>query len=86
MVKASAYENPDETLNKVKILGFSQVPPIPREARKGFKFLVALLLSAIAAFVAAIFVEGLDHSIRKREEIEEQLNVPYLASLSTHYR
>jgi uncharacterized protein involved in exopolysaccharide biosynthesis len=86
MVKASTLENPDETLSKVKILGYAQVPPIPREARKGFKFLVAVVLSAIAAFVAAIFVEGLDHSIRKRDEIEEHLNVPYLASLSSHLR
>jgi uncharacterized protein involved in exopolysaccharide biosynthesis len=84
MVKASTLENPDEALNKVKVLGYAQVPPFPRDARKGFKLLVAVVLSAIAAFVVGIFVEGLDHSIRKREEIEEQLNVPYLASLGTH--
>jgi len=86
MVKATTLENPDEALNKVKVLGFSQVPPIPREARKGFKLMVAVALSGIAAFVVAIFVEGLDHSVRKREEIEEQLHVPYLASLSSHLR
>ena len=71
-------------MNKVKVLGYSQVPPFPREARKGFKFMVALILSAITAFVVAIFIEGLDHSVRRRDEIEEQLHVPYLASLSTH--
>lgn len=86
MVKATTLENPDETLNKVKVLGFAQVPPIPREARKGFKLMVAVALSGIAAFVVAIFVEGLDHTVRKREEIEEQLHVPYLASLSSHLR
>lgn len=86
MVKASTLENPDEAMNKVKVLGFSHVPSMAREARKGFKFLVAVVLSVIAAFVAAIFVEGLDHSIRKREEIEEQLRVPYLASVSSHLR
>jgi uncharacterized protein involved in exopolysaccharide biosynthesis len=86
MVKASTLEDPNESLNKVKVLGFAQVPPVAREARKGFKFLVAVILSAIAALVAGLFVEGLDHSVRKREEIEEQLNVPYLASLSSHLR
>jgi len=86
MLKASTLENPSDALNKVKVLGYSQVPPVAREARKGFKFLVAVVLSAIAAFVAGLFVDGLDHSVRKREEIEEQLNVPYLASLSTHLR
>ncbi len=86
MLKASTLENPSEAMNKVKILGYSQVPPFPREARKGFKFLVAVVLSAIAAFVAGLFVDGLDHSVRKREEVEEQLNVPYLASLSSHLR
>ena len=64
----------------------AQVPTLPRQARKGFKFAVAVLLSLMAAVVVAIFVEGLDHSIRRREEIEEQLNVPYLASISTHSR
>lgn len=85
MVKASTLENPDEAMNKVKVLGYAQVPSFPREARKGFKFLVAVMLSAITAFVAAVFVEGLDHSVRRREEIEEKLAVPYLASLSTHH-
>lgn len=85
MVKASTLENPDETMNKVKVLGYAQVPSFPREARKGFKFMVAVMLSMIAAFVAAVFVEGLDHSIRRRDEIEEKLDVPYLASLSTHH-
>lgn len=84
--KAATLENADESMNRVRVLGYSQVPPFPREARKGFKFLVALLLSLITSFVVAIFVEGLDHSIRKREEIEEQLHVPYLSSLSTNYR
>lgn len=86
MLKATTLENPSEAMNKVKVLGYSQVPPFPREARKGFKFLVAVVLSAIAAFVAGLFVDGLDHSVRKREEIEEQLSVPYLASLSSHLR
>jgi uncharacterized protein involved in exopolysaccharide biosynthesis len=86
MVKASTLENPDEAMNKVKVLGYAQVPSFAREARKGFKFLVAVMLSMITAFVAAAFVEGLDHSIRRREEIEEKLDVPYLASLSTHHR
>jgi capsular polysaccharide biosynthesis protein len=86
MVKASTLEDPGQSLNKVKVLGYAKVPSFAREARKGFKFLVAVVLSAIAAFVAAIFVEGLDHSVRKREEIEEQLHVPYLASVSTHLR
>jgi uncharacterized protein involved in exopolysaccharide biosynthesis len=86
MVKASTLENPDEAMNKVKVLGYANVPPFPRDARKGFKFLVAVVLSIIASLVVAIFVEGLDHSIRRREEIEEQLNVPYLASLSSHLR
>jgi uncharacterized protein involved in exopolysaccharide biosynthesis len=85
MVKASTLENPDETMNKVKVLGYAQVPSFPREARKGFKFLVAIMLSLITAFVAAVFVEGLDHSVRRREEIEDKLEVPYLASLSTHH-
>jgi len=86
MVKASTLEDPNEALNKVEVLGYAQVPPGAREARKGFKLLVAVILSAIVAFVAGLFVQGLDHSIRKREEIEEQLNVPYLASLSSHLR
>ena len=86
MIKASTLEDPSQALNKVKILGYSQVPSFPREARKGFKFLVAVILSGIAAFVAGLFVDGLNHSIRKREEIEEQLNVPYLASLGSHLR
>jgi len=86
MLKATTLENPSEAMNKVKVLGYSQVPPFAREARKGFKLLVAVVLSAIAAFVAGLFVDGLDHSVRKREEIEEQLNVPYLASLSSHLR
>jgi len=86
MYKSATLENSDETLNKVKVLGYAPVPPYAREARKGFKFMVAVVLSLIASFVAAIFVEGLDHTIRKREEIEEQLSVPYLASLSTSYR
>jgi len=86
MVRAGNLENSDETMSKVKILGYAQVPAIARDARKGFKFLVAVVLSMIASFVVAIFIEGLDHSIRRREEIEEQLNVPYLASLSQHLR
>ena len=86
MFKSATLENPDETLNKVKVLGYANVPPIAREARKGFKLMVALILSAITAFVVAIFIEGLDHSIRRRDEIEEQLRVPYLASIGTHYR
>lgn len=86
MFKSATLEDPDETLNKIKVLGYAQVPPQPREARRGFKLLVALVLSLIAAFVVALFVEGLDHSIRKREEIEEQLHVPYLGSLSSHLR
>jgi uncharacterized protein involved in exopolysaccharide biosynthesis len=86
MVKASTLEDPNQALNKVEVLGYAQVPPFAREARKGFKFLVAVVLSAIAAFVAGLFVEGLDHRIRKREEVEEQLRVPYLASLSSHLR
>ncbi|MFQ5599031.1 MAG: hypothetical protein ACE5G2_00600, partial [Candidatus Krumholzibacteriia bacterium] len=64
----------------------AQVPPLPREGRKGFKFLVVVVFSLIASFVVGLFVESLDHTVRKREEIEEQLNVPYLTSLSTHYR
>jgi uncharacterized protein involved in exopolysaccharide biosynthesis len=76
----------DESFNKVRVLGYADVPPYPREERKDFKFAVAVLLSLIASFVAAVFVEGLDHSIRRREEIEEQLQVPYLASISSHYR
>jgi len=86
MIKASTFEDPSEAMNKVKVLGYSQVPPFPREARKGFKLLVAVTLSAIGALVAGLFVDGLDHSVRKREEIEEQLNVPYLASLGSHLR
>jgi uncharacterized protein involved in exopolysaccharide biosynthesis len=86
MIRASTLESPDQSLNKVKILAYSQVPPFPRDARKGFKFLVAVVFSLIASFVVAIFIESLDHSIRRREEIEAQLSVPYLASLSTHYR
>jgi uncharacterized protein involved in exopolysaccharide biosynthesis len=86
VIKASTLEDPNESLNKVKVLGYAQVPAAPREARKGFKLMVAVILSAIAAFVAGLFVQGLDHSIRKREEIEEQLEVPYLASLSSHLR
>ena len=86
VIKASTLEDPNDALNKVKVLGYAQVPPGPREARKGFKLMVAIILSAIAAFVAGLFVQGLDHSIRKREQIEEQLEVPYLASLSSHLR
>lgn len=86
MLKATTLENPSEAMNKVRVLGYSQVAPGPRDARKGFKFLVAVVLSGIAAFVAGLFVDGLDHSVRKREEIEEKLNVPYLASLSSHLR
>jgi capsular polysaccharide biosynthesis protein len=85
MIKSASFESSNESLGKVAILGYGQVPSFPREARKGFKLMVALVLSLIASFVVAIFVEGLDHSVRRREEIEEQLNVPYLGSLSTHY-
>ncbi len=84
MFKSTTFEQPDQSLSKVRVLGYAQVPEYPREARKGFKFAVAVLLSLMAAIVIAILVEGLDHSIRRREEIEEQLNVPYLASISTH--
>jgi uncharacterized protein involved in exopolysaccharide biosynthesis len=84
MLKSSTLERSDETLNKVKVLGYAQVPAFPREARRGFKFLVAVVFSLIASFVVGAFVDSLDHSIRRRDEIEDQLGVPHLASLGTH--
>jgi capsular polysaccharide biosynthesis protein len=71
-------------MNKVRILGFAPVPAFPREARKAFKLAVALVLSLVASVVAALFVEGLDHTVSRREEVEERLRVPYLASIGIH--
>jgi uncharacterized protein involved in exopolysaccharide biosynthesis len=86
MFKSTTLGSTDASLNKVRVLGYAPLPTLPREERKGFKFAVALLLSLMTAIIAAIFVESLDHSIRRREEIEQQLHVPYLASISNHYR
>lgn len=86
MFKSTTLGSTDASLNKVQVLGYAQLPTVPREERKGFKFAVALLLSLMTAIIVAIFVESLDHSIRRREEIEQQLHVPYLASISNHYR
>lgn len=84
MFKSTTMERSDVSLNKVRVLGYAQLPSVPREERKGFKFAVALLLSMMTAIIVALFVEGLDHSIRRRDEIEERLKIPYLASISNH--
>ena len=49
-----------------------------------FKMAVAIVLSLVASIVAAVFVESLDRTVSRREEIEEQLHIPYLASIGTH--
>jgi len=84
MFRAATLERRDESLNKVRVLGYAPVPPFPREARKMFKMAVALVLSVVASIVVALFVEGLDHTVSRREEIEERLDIPYLASIGTH--
>jgi uncharacterized protein involved in exopolysaccharide biosynthesis len=86
MFRSTTMERRDQSLNKVRILGFADVPPFPREARRMFKLSVAVILSIVASVVAALFVEGLDHTVSRREEIEEKLEVPYLASIGTHRR
>jgi uncharacterized protein involved in exopolysaccharide biosynthesis len=84
MFRATTLERSDQSMNKVRILGFAPVPAFPREARKAFKLAVALVLSLVASVVAALFVEGLDHTVSRREEVEERLRVPYLASIGIH--
>ena len=84
MFRASSLERSDVSMNKVRILGYAPVPLVPREARKPFKMAVALVLSMVASIVAALFVDGLDHTVSRREEIEERLRVPYLASIGVH--
>lgn len=86
MGKATTIEGRDQSLNKVRILGYADVPPFPREARRMFKLAVAVILSVVGSIVAALFVEGLDHTLTRREEIEEKLQIPYLASIGTHRR
>jgi len=86
MFRATTMERRDESLNKVRVLAYSPVPAFPREARKIFKMAVATILSLVASIVAALFVEGLDHTVSRREEIEERLQIPYLASIGTHRR
>jgi len=85
MFKSTTLEKPGEAMNKVKVIGYAAIPVLPVEARKDFKFLVAVVFSLILAFVAAGFVESLDHTVRKREQVEEHLEIPHLASISTHY-
>lgn len=85
MFKSATLETPDEAMNKVKVIGYAAVPVLPVEARKDFKFLVAVVFSLVLAFVTAGFVESLDHTLRKREQVEEHLEIPHLASISTHY-
>jgi capsular polysaccharide biosynthesis protein len=84
LFRSATLEAPDKTLNKVKVIAYAPLPELPVEARKGFKFLVAVVFSLILAFVVAGFVDNLDHSIRKREQVEEQLGVPHLASIGSH--
>jgi len=84
MFKSTTLQSPDEAMNKVKVISYAPVPVLPVEARKDFKFLVAALFSLITAFLAAGFVENMDHSIRRRDEIEEHLGIPHLASIGTH--
>jgi uncharacterized protein involved in exopolysaccharide biosynthesis len=84
MFKSTSLEAPGEAMNKVKVISYAPIPALPVEARKDFKFLVAALFSLIAAFLAAGFVENMDHTIRRRDEIEEYLGVSHLASIGTH--
>jgi uncharacterized protein involved in exopolysaccharide biosynthesis len=81
---SATLENPDETMNKVKVVSYAPLPALAVEARKGFKFLVAVVFSLILAFVAAGFIDNIDHTIRKREQIEDHLDLPHLASVSNH--
>jgi len=85
LFRSATLESPDETMNKVKVVSFSSVPTLPVEARKGFKFMVAVVFSLILAFVVAGFVDNVDHTIRRREQVEDHLALPHLASISTHY-
>ena len=86
MFRATTMERSDVSLNKVRVLAYSPIPAFPREARKAFKMAVATILSLVASIVAALFIEGLDHTVSRREEIEERLQIPYLASIGTHRR
>ncbi len=84
LFKSTTLGTGDETMSKVKVIAYAPLPALPVEARKGFKFLVAVVFSLILAFVVAGFVENVDHTVRKREQIEEHLTLPHLASISTH--
>ncbi len=82
---SATFEKPNETMNKVKVMSYAPLPELPVEARKGFKFLVAVVFSTILAFVVAGFIDNIDHTMRKREQIEDHLDLPHLASISNHY-
>ena len=84
LFQSATLENPDETMNKVKVVSYAPLPSLPVESRKGFKFLVTVVFSLILAFVTAGFVDNIDHTIRKREQIEDHLDLPHLASISSH--
>ncbi len=82
---SATLEKPDETMNKVKVVSYAPLPALAVETRKGFKFLVAVVFSLILAFVVAGFIDNIDHTVRKREQIEDHLDLPHLASVSNHY-
>lgn len=55
--------------------------PYAKNTRDYVRMALAPIMSLVVGLLLAFFVDSLDHSLRTRQEVEEQLGLPVLASL-----